>query len=665
MQNFGWAGVDRKVLEKALMDAPPHLIQPLNIVGSGPTIDNLMLFRVTRKVLGKDTENYAQQIGDCKVAGTKVLRSDGSWKNIEEIQIGEEIISHLSSSKKVIRTIHKKYTGKLYTIQAKGHYSTVSSTADHEYISYLDDDLYRSTWKKIEDLDIDKDSVLIPYTFQEQEYNKINYYGKKIEIDEDFAYIIGWYLAEGGTSNSERVDKTLTYQKVTFNLCLDEEDVADILIEKIKKVFNLEAIKQYNKEKQNVLLLEVYNVDFSEFLHKLIPGDIYNKTVPTIIFRSPEDVKLSCLRAWLQGDGHLSKTYISGYSSSHKLIRDFFHLSISCGLSPKTTYREQQPHQNVGAGVLTFKNNSFNKLVGKELAYRDYDSTRNIRARHVRSNHLGQLREIEYKSYEEVQNLDVYCLEVEDDHSFIANGYAVHNCVSFGAKNVTEYLQCCQIAMGNLVSFHPIFPPYAYGTSRLIGNMLGGQDGSVGIFAAQAANQYGELAADADGVPKYAGSVAKSWGASKTPWQNFVVVGKQHLVQKTAKVSTWDDLLAAITNLYPVTVASDVGFTMAPQSDGFHHRKGSWGHQMAIIGVDNGDSSKNIEPHACILNSWGDVMGGPMVDFRDPTLTWPVGTLRVRKADIETMINQEDTWTYSSFQDFELQSLPIDFFSMF
>jgi len=243
-------------------------------------------------------------------------------------------------------------------------------------------------------------------------------------------------------------------------------------------------------------------------------------------------------------------------------------------------------------------------------------------------------------------------------------GQEIGDCVSFGAKNATEYVECCQIVMGNIAEFHPIFPPFAYGTSRSIGNMLGTGDGSVGIYAAQAANQYGELDATAQDVPKYSGDIAKKWGASKTPWQPFLSVAKEHIVHKTAKVSTWDDLVAAITNLYPVTVASDVGFTMTPQPDGYHHRQGNWGHQLCIIGVDNGDKSKNIEPHAIILNSWGDVMGGPLQDFRDPSLTLPVGVIRARKADVVAMLSQDDSWAYSSFDDFRLQSLDPDFFSM-
>lgn len=240
----------------------------------------------------------------------------------------------------------------------------------------------------------------------------------------------------------------------------------------------------------------------------------------------------------------------------------------------------------------------------------------------------------------------------------------IGDCCSFGNKNAVEYLQCCQIILGNLNQWHPIFPPYSYGTGRKIGNMMGGGDGSTGIFTAQASNEYGELNSDAEGVPEYSGDVAKKWGNSESAWSKFTSTAKQHLVKSTAKISTWDDLIAAITNLYPVTLASSVGYEMKPRSDQFHHRGESWGHQMTIIGVDNGDISKNIEPHAIILNSWADVMGGPLQDFRDPSLTLPVGIIRARKADIMAAIKEDDTWAYSSFDAFELQSLPSSFFEM-
>ena len=80
---------------------------------------------------------------------------------------------------------------------------------------------------------------------------------------------------------------------------------------------------------------------------------------------------------------------------------------------------------------------------------------------------------------------------------------------------------------------------------------------------------------------------------------------------------------------------------------------------MCVIGFDPGDDK--IEPHYCILNSWGDVMG-QIKDFRTNDL-WPPGTLRVRRADLQIMLDEDDSFAISNFSGFPLRRLPQDQFS--
>jgi hypothetical protein len=236
----------------------------------------------------------------------------------------------------------------------------------------------------------------------------------------------------------------------------------------------------------------------------------------------------------------------------------------------------------------------------------------------------------------------------------------VGDCVSWGAKHALEYLQCCQIAMGNLAEFKLLFSPYLYGCGRVFigGNRMRG-DGSVGVWQAQACMKYGAIPLDGPNVPEYSGRVARQFGSSEQLLNQFVPMGQEHLLKTTAKIRTWDELVQSICNLHPVTIASNVGFDMQPRSDGFNHYSTHWGHQMCIIGVD--DEGGTVEPHACILNSWGDIFGH-ITDFRDPNLKWPVGTIRARKKDIEAILSEDDSWAYSFFTDFPGQALPIDFF---
>ena len=451
----GWVGIEIAREHFALLGGD---LQPFHIISSQGDYHGKrqMLWEFTRKALGKDTENYAQQIGDCHDVNTDVLMSSGKCKPIAEVQVGDYVVTHLNNNKRVSRKIKKKYNGRLYSLKAKKHYKPITSTADHEYISYHDEDMNRGEWKSISTLDIDSDSILVPFTFREVEYEEL--------IDRD-------------------------------NVC-----------------------------------------------------------------------------------------------------------------------------------------------------------QRGTRARHPRKNNLGHLREIEYLTYEEVKDIDVYCLEVEDDHSFIANGYAVSNCTSFGAKNVMEYLQCVQIALaGEAQKFRNMFPPYFYGCSRVFigGGQIGG-DGGSGTWIQAAIKKYGALATDDPNVPPYSGRVAREWGGHRGPPKEFVSLGQQHLVKTTAQITNADDAANALLNGYPIAICSDRGYNMMAGSDGFHAPKGSWSHCMSLIGFDDSDSSKGL--YFIILNSWGDVHG-QLKDF-STNADLPVGILRVKGEYVDKMLAQEDSFAFSQFDGF-------------
>lgn len=237
----------------------------------------------------------------------------------------------------------------------------------------------------------------------------------------------------------------------------------------------------------------------------------------------------------------------------------------------------------------------------------------------------------------------------------------IGDCVSWGYKHGVEDLQCYQIAMGNLSQFRLIFPSYHYGTGKVY---IGGQgrwagDGSVGSWQSRALTEYGVVCTDDSDVPPYSGAIAKQYGYNGGGvLDKLSPLGKQHLVKGTSLVTTWDQLVDSLTNGYPVPVCSNQGFNMLASSDGFHAPRGSWGHCMEICYVDD---DGDIEPHCGIRNSWGDVHG-QIIDFRDPTLKWPVGMLRVRKNVVESMLAMQDSFALSSFEDFPAQILPVDFF---
>ena len=94
---------------------------------------------------------------------------------------------------------------------------------------------------------------------------------------------------------------------------------------------------------------------------------------------------------------------------------------------------------------------------------------------------------------------------------------------------------------------------------------------------------------------------AKAWGLSGAPAAVKSEAGPFKL-GSAALVSTWDELVAALRNGYPVTICTAQGFTLDRDADGFCKARGSWGHCMFIAGV------RFDRPGACIIQSWGPDM---------------------------------------------------------
>lgn len=230
----------------------------------------------------------------------------------------------------------------------------------------------------------------------------------------------------------------------------------------------------------------------------------------------------------------------------------------------------------------------------------------------------------------------------------------VGDCVSWGAKNAVDYLQCVQIARGPPAGFHPSYAPYFYGISRVqIGKGRIGGDGSVGAWAAEGVRLYGVLRADYDGVPGYSGSIARKWGRRPGPPQEFIDEAQDYLVRTVAPVRSAEEVRDAVCNGYPCTIASNWGGSRDSRLSQKYNRivfkkSGRWNHQMCVIAYD-GETAD--EPLFYILNSWGPNA------HPQPTDDAPPGGFWVRADDIDYITRANDSFAFSSFAGFPAQEL--------
>lgn len=242
----------------------------------------------------------------------------------------------------------------------------------------------------------------------------------------------------------------------------------------------------------------------------------------------------------------------------------------------------------------------------------------------------------------------------------------IGDCTSFAAKNCMETLQAVEIVINrDLEEWKEIFSCYVYGCGRkyILGGRISG-DGSTGSATAGALIKYGCLSVDVPNCPSYSAKISREWGRNGPP-QEFIEIGKKHLVKSATKITTWEQLVTALKNGFVCNVCSNQGFTMKAVDGefGWNEARGSWAHSMAILGIVNGVNG--VEDHVCIENSWGSQAHSPLKDLVHRNVDWPLCTLRVRRKVVEKMLAQNDTYAYSSFDGFPKRQIDWDEFKLF
>lgn len=226
----------------------------------------------------------------------------------------------------------------------------------------------------------------------------------------------------------------------------------------------------------------------------------------------------------------------------------------------------------------------------------------------------------------------------------------IGDCTSFGTGHSVDLRACIEIAIDKeSEEFKETSTEAIYGIGREIAYMLGGGDGCYGGAVARAVTEVGTISREVVGA--YSGRRAKDWGGRGVPADIKQKCG-DHKVKTASLVSTWDELVAAISNGYPVEVCSDQGFTMTRNEKGICEAQGSWAHCMMIAGlmyVGTGDEC------AVICQSWGpNTPSGPTPN------DMPNFSFGARRRVVERMLAGRDSYALSKFDGYPGRPLPSD-----
>ncbi|EHP87227.1 Transcription factor TFIIB cyclin-related protein [Methanotorris formicicus Mc-S-70] len=148
----------------------------------------------------------------------------------------------------------------------------------------------------------------------------------KIKVDERFAKILGYFIAEGHYDD----------RKIVFSFRAHEKEYIEEVVDYFKSL-NLNPIV-YNKGSS--VQIEINSKILVELFKKLnIKSGAKNKRIPPIVFKFPANLKKAFLIGYFNGDGNLyinekySTVQLRAVSASKELIEDLAFLLLQLGIN--------------------------------------------------------------------------------------------------------------------------------------------------------------------------------------------------------------------------------------------------------------------------------------------------------------------------------------------
>lgn len=422
---------------------------------------------------------------NCFTSDAKVLTKFG-YKNISDIEIGDEVLTHLGRFRKVVNTMERFYEGKINVYSSSNLISDIKATPEHPFyqgknewvISDKNEKLvlfnYKEEWKwksgkdtinlyeyvkDIKRKGVSKNSVIKEdkniYTttdFIGGNGSKVTKKGEPLKniitIDEDFAYFIGRFVGDGSTfcvNNSYEVDG--------FNIVFNNKEkksaerIKDILFKKVGISMN------ENKGDFDGFYLRKNSPLFSYFLMKTCGRYSDTKMVPEYIWNSDNKIKMSFLLGLFDADGTITDRDIKITLNNEKLISDIQAMLLQIGIpsTKNSVYVKEYPDKvYYQLSLTTLYSKEFIKLLSKI-----YDDNRisEFLLKNITDENKGQFpysvkieeNDIDGKIFivnkfnkTEENLIDfVYNISVEEDESYVVNNVVVHNCFvdGFVGKN--------------------------------------------------------------------------------------------------------------------------------------------------------------------------------------------------------------------------------------
>ncbi len=442
--------------------------QGCNLMSDGRPIIGLTSIHVAELVL--TIEPHAMIIpAHCLLPDSMILGEDFVPRRIDAISEGNDVLTHSGEFHKVTEVKKRSYKGIVYHIQPWYFRPGLVTTPEHPYYAIKTikkcssrGDVcrpskahlavckkkeclnYKPDWIKAEDLTVG-DMLVYPRSrlakYQTDVFLDIK--GSKeglvlaggsrgrvlknrLEITPGLGRFLGYYIAEGSTDGTN-----------SFAFCFSEkeQEYIDDVVSLVKNVFGVNHYRLYRRKQTKGIEIIYYSKLHAQWLahNCYVEGRKHsasNKVIPGALLQADEAVQAECLRGWFRGD--------HGYTTSRVLMNQMKAICLRLGIIPSIIvdtvehYTSRGNHVHNGRVIhanhdlYAFHNFSYfeDKFELKKEMPRSQTTSERKHGWIDENNVYLPIKDITKREYEG----NVYNLEVEKDHSYVAEYAAIHNC---------------------------------------------------------------------------------------------------------------------------------------------------------------------------------------------------------------------------------------------
>lgn len=353
------------------------------------------------------------------------------WIMVKDLKAGDYLLTprlNISNKSDIIDLSkyldNKKNIFDEYKIWSKYSNSPKKSNLSANYISKILNVSPNTIRHVAEGNAAKKESKKILYSNIKKYLNKIGYkkntlkkVNRKINIDANFMSLLGYWISEGYVRGNS----------ILFAFNRRETYFHNEVIGLMKTIFNVDLHSKISTC-ENGCRLQFNSSIVSGFFKKFTNTGSRNKFIPLLIIEKDEEKLINLLRTLWNGDGCLNKNTYAYSSVNNNLLVSISNMLNKIGIINSINYEKDINHRGsiIISGIYStlFYNKVMNKSIDK---FKIHKTIRNSHSQSIINDNyiLNIITSIKIKNYKGY----VYNMEVENDHSYIANGFIVHNCL--------------------------------------------------------------------------------------------------------------------------------------------------------------------------------------------------------------------------------------------